>query len=233
MRQRLPALLLCLAALFVGPVAAAHADASTPLPFTNSAPIWLVVDPGGQHVFVSGGTGTSSIVVLDFAGNIVKTISGEGGASEMVLDTATHTLYAALSDAGAISEIDTTTLTEKTRFSTGQFVSPTSLVIAGGKLWFSCMNGANGCVASANLDGSGMTSANLQAINGGDPATALAVGGIAHNLLAVGGSYGSPTPVAVYDVSHDPPSLISSSNGTGIDCGGNMQDMALDPSGAH
>jgi hypothetical protein len=233
MRQRLPALLLCLAALFVGPPAVAHADIATPLPFTNSAPIWLAVDPAGQHVFVSGGTGSSLIVVLDFAGNIVKTITGEGGASEMAVDTATHTLYVALSDAGEISEIDTTTLTEKTRFTTGQFVSPTSLVIGGGKLWFSCMDGANGCVASANLDGSGMASANLQAINGGDPATALAVGGSSHNLLAVGGSYGSPTPVAVYDVSQDPPSLVSSSNGIDLACGGNMQDMALDPSGAH
>src|SRR6516162_3629711 len=118
MRQQLAVVLLGLAALFVGPVTAARADSTTQLPFT-SGPVWLAVDAAAQHVFVSGGPGSSSIVVLNWDGTIVKTITGEAGASEMaVADPTTHTLYVALHDANAISEIDTQTLTETTRFST-------------------------------------------------------------------------------------------------------------------
>lgn len=45
-----------------------------------------------KHVFVSGGAGNSSIVVLNYAGQVVKTITGEGGTSQMTLNRATHTL---------------------------------------------------------------------------------------------------------------------------------------------
>jgi DNA-binding beta-propeller fold protein YncE len=91
--SRIAIVFLCAAAVFVGPAAAAQAGTSTQLPFGPSNETWLAVDPVGQHVFVSGGRGTSSIVVLDFNGNIVKTITGEPGASQMAVDPATHTLY--------------------------------------------------------------------------------------------------------------------------------------------
>src|SRR5690348_3715506 len=110
MANRLAIFLVCTVALLVGPAATAQADSATQLPFTGGA--WLAVDPGGQHVFVSGGPGTSSIVVLSYAGKIVDTITGQPGASEMALNPATHTLYVALHDATAISEISTVTLTE-------------------------------------------------------------------------------------------------------------------------
>jgi hypothetical protein len=219
--------LLCATVLLIGPAAAARADSTTQLPFTGS-PLWLAVDPIGQHVFVSGGPGTSSIVVLDFDGNIVKTITGEGGASQMAVDTATHTLYVALHDATAISEIDTTTLAETNRFSTAPYGSPSSLVIAGGKLWFSCLKGGTGCVASASLGGTGLTdeSANLSGI---DQSTALAANG---NLLALGDSYAEPPTVAVYDVSGATPSLVSSVWDPGGDTG-SIDDMTFDPTGAN
>jgi hypothetical protein len=233
MRQGLAVFSLALAALFLGPTAAAQADTVTQLPFT-AAPVWVAVDPAGQHVFVSGGRGTSSIVVLDFDGNVVATITGEEGASQMAVDTATHTLYAALDDASAISEINTQTLTETKRFSTAPFADPSSLVIAGGKLWFSCVENGAGCVVSANLDGSGMTSVNLDGDADGSASTALSVGGSNHNLLALGIRFETPTTVAVYDVSQNPPALVSSSDGGGCpDGGGNLQDMTLDPSGAN
>src|SRR5437763_8083949 len=108
----------CLIACLVGPAATAQADTTTQLPFTNQNGAWIVVDPAGQHVFVSSGPGTSSIVVLNYAGAIVKTITGENGASGMALNPATHTLYVALHDVTAISEINTQTLTETHRFST-------------------------------------------------------------------------------------------------------------------
>jgi len=231
LRKGLPLFLLGLAALFAGPVSAAQADATTQLPFT-SGPLWLAADPVGQHVFVSGGPGTSSIVVLNYDGGIVKTITGEQGASQMALDTGTHTLYVALHDASAISEIDTQTLTESTRFSTDPFDSPTSLVIAGQspagqKLWFSCADTGVGCVASAGLDGSGIASADLQGIGSTAEDTALATDGL--GLLALGVRDSSSTPLATYDVSQDPPAILASTDTGGCgDGGGDLQDMILD-----
>lgn len=227
-RKRLTILLICLVALLAGAASPSRADVpgGTQLPLSSLGGI--AVDPVGQHVFVSGG---SSIVVLDFKGNIVKTITDEAGASQMALDTATHTLYVALRDATAISAIDTQTLAETKRFST-VYPDPTSLAIAGGKLWYSCFqdDGTNcdGSIVSANLDGTQQT----PAISGWFDATALAAGGAGDNLLAVADTYGEPSAVGVYDVSGSTPALVSSlpsyeSNLEFVD------DMTFDPSGAN
>lgn len=228
MANRLAIFLVCTVALLVGPAATAQADSATQLPFTGGA--WLAVDPGGQHVFVSGGPGTSSIVVLSYAGKIVDTITGQQGASQMALNPATHTLYVALHDATAISEISTVTLTETHRFTTSPYASPSSLVIAGGKLWFSCMDGISGCVASSNLDGTNIVKQNLGAAV--DTTTALAAGGSNGSLLAVGDSYAEPPTVSVYNVTGPAPSQVSSVNNPD---GGSAQvrDMAFTPTGAN
>jgi hypothetical protein len=220
--------ILCFTLFLVGPAASAQADTATQLPFPNGHVAWLAVDPAGGHVFVSGGAGTSSIVVLNYAGQVVKTISGEGGASQMVLNSATHTLYVALHDASAISEINTQTLTETKRFSTGPYPSPTSLVIAGGKLWFSCASGSSGCLVSANLDGTGMATP----IAGGNLPLFLAAGGTNNRYLAFGYSEDSPPSLYVYDVSGATPSQVAHSfapNGDSSD----IADMTFSPSGAN
>jgi DNA-binding beta-propeller fold protein YncE len=107
MANRIAILLVCAVALLVGPAATAQADSATQLPFANTSGAWLVVDPSAGHVFVSGGPGNSSIVVLNYAGGVVTTIPNEGGASGMALNPTTHTLYVALHDATAISERST------------------------------------------------------------------------------------------------------------------------------
>ena len=219
---------LVLSVLLFGPAGAAQANSATQLPFSNQNGAWLAVDPAAGHVFVSGGPGTSSIVVLNYAGAIVKTITGEGGASQMALNPATHTLYVALHDATAISEIDTQTLTETKRFSTAPYPDPKSLVIAGGKLWFSCNNdGQSGCLVSANLDGTGMATP----IAAGGLPLFLAAGGSNNHLLAFGYSDDEPPNLNVYDVSGSTPSLVQSSfapNNSAF-----TDDMTFDPSGAH
>jgi hypothetical protein len=79
MANRIAILLVCAVALLVGPAATAQADSATQLPFANTSGAWLVVDPSAGHVFVSGGPGNSSIVVLNYAGGVVTTIPNEGG----------------------------------------------------------------------------------------------------------------------------------------------------------
>jgi hypothetical protein len=231
MANRVAILFVCAIALLVGPAATAQADSATQLPFPTGRAAWLTVDPAGGHVFVSGGAGTSSIVVLDYSGQIVKTINGEGGASQMALDSATHTLYVALHDQTAISEINTQTLTETKRFSTAPYPDPTSLVIAGNKLWFSCFQNdgtnCNGSVATANLNGTGVTTG----ISGWFFATVLASGGAGSNLLAVADTYQEPSSVKVYNVSGSTPTLVSSLQFSQEPAFVNA--MAFDPSGAN
>jgi hypothetical protein len=223
--NRVAIFLICVIALLAGPAASAQADTATQLPLTTAAAI--VVDPGGKHVFVSG---DSSVVALNYAGKIVKTIQGENGAAGMALDAATHTLYVALNGATAISEINTQTLTETHRFSTAPYAGPSSLVIAGGKLWFSCFQ--TGCLATANLDGTGLAAAS--GISGFSSAPALlASGGSGNHLLALADRTGEPPRVAVYDVSGATPVLVSSVNQLNGGAGGLMNEMTFDPSGAH
>jgi hypothetical protein len=223
--NRFAIFVVCFLLFLVGPAATAQADTATQLPFTNQNGAWVVVDPVGQHVFVSGGPGTSSIVVLNYAGAIVKTITGQNGASGMALDPTTHTLYSALHDVTEISEINTQTLTETHRFAT-QFADPTSVAIAGGKLWYSCyQNDGQGCLVQANLDGSGQTSP----ISGFFFATTLAAGGPSNKYLAIGETYESPPMIKVYDVSGSSPILISSARPDD----GDVASMTFDPSGAN
>lgn len=227
MANRLAIFLLCFVALLAGPATAAQADTATQLPFPNGNQAWLAVDPSGGHVFVSAGPGSSSIAVLDYAGKLVKTISGEAGASQMALDSATHTLYVALHDASAISEINTQTLGETTRFSTAPYPDPLSLVIAGGKLWFSCANGNSGCLVSASLNGSGMATP----ISGVAFPLFLAAGGSNNHLLAFGYSEDEPPNLYVYDVSGAAPSLVSKAFDP--NSSSDVSDMTFDPSGAN
>jgi hypothetical protein len=226
-QHRVAIFLLCVIVLLVGPAASAQADAATQLPFTHGGG-YLAIDPSGGHVFVSGGPGNSSIVVLNYSGAIVKTITGEGGASQMALNASTHTLYVALHDATAISEINTQTLTETRRFSTAPYPDPTSLVIAGGKLWFSCAEGNSGCLVSANLDGTGMATPISRA---GTFPLFLAAGGTNNHLLAFGYSEDSPPNLYVYDVSGSTPSLVSSAFAPNNSS--DVADMTFDPTGAN
>ncbi len=191
---------ICVGVVLLGATAAARAGSLTQLPSGLTSP-WMVVDSGDQHVFVSSGSGGSEIVVLDFSGAIVKTITGESGASQMAVDTATHTLYVALAGANAISAIDTQTLAETARYSVAPLAYPESLVIAGGKLWFSNLNGYNaGYLASMDLDGSNLTHQSLLA------SVQLSSGGAGNDLLATVQAGGG---TSLYDVSSGSASQVT------------------------
>lgn len=191
--------------------------------------VWVAVDPVAKHVFVSGGPGYSSIVVADYDGTIVKTITGEPGASQMVVDAADHTLYVALHDPADVSEIDTTTLAETSRFSTEPWLNPLGLALAGGKLWIASDGGSPTPFAVANLNGSGLTDAGLSA--GGTGASLLTSGGPANDLLALGWTGLSPGGLSVYNVGSGSPTLVSSNSSPPGNLGF-LQDISFDPSGA-
>ena len=121
----------CVAATIVGvgsePEASAAADdaipgdpsvpvaSGTPLPFGDSSSSGdIVVDEAHGHVFVSGGQGTTGVVVTDLDGQILETIPGLAGGEEMMLSQDGSTLYVALVDGHAIAALDTATLVTRT-----------------------------------------------------------------------------------------------------------------------
>jgi hypothetical protein len=210
------------ATLFCSP---ALASSVTQLPFAGGG--WMAVDGEHEHVFVSGGAGTSSIVVLDFDGTIVTTIVGQPGASGMVVDESSDTLYVALRDATAISRIDTVALTETSRMSVAPLSLPTNLGLAGGKLWFAHSCQASGGTGSINLDGTAVT--DQTTLPGYCPVFATTPGD--PDLLATGDMGLSPTTLYVYDVSTGPPTLVKSVRNPGG--AGNLRDLAFTPDGLH
>ena len=210
------------AALFCSP---ALASSVTQLPFPGGG--WIAVDGEHEHVFVSGGAGTSSVVVLDFDGTIVATITGQSGASGMVVDESSDTLYVALRDATAISKIDTVTLTETSRMSVAPLSLPTNLGLAGGKLWFAHSCASGGGTGSINLDGTAVT--DQTTLPGYCPVFATTPGNT--NLLATGDMGISPTTLYVYDVSTGPPTLVKSVRNPGG--AGNLRDLAFSPDALH
>jgi hypothetical protein len=229
----LAVLAVCAGVVLGGTASPARADSLTQLPSSIVEPS-MVVDSVGQHVFISGGPTQSAIVVLDFSGAIVATITGEPGASQMAVDTATHTLYVALYGADAIGAIDTQTLAETSRFSVSPLVRPQSLVIAGGKVWFSNITGYNsGYVATMNLDGSNVTRQDLQP--GLPPSlfqsVQLSAGGANNGLLATVQASGG---VSLYDVSSGTATQVNGPyfgpNPPSGSCG-NFSDFSVDPLG--
>ncbi|MFI9719354.1 hypothetical protein ACIHFE_06815 [Streptomyces sp. NPDC052396] len=114
---------------------AAHADGRSKLPITGDLPQGEMVVDGVHHqVFISDPK-TSSVVVTDYNGRLLKRITSETSANGLALSPDSGTLYVALTEVDSISLIDTATLQEKDRHDTG--VSPKYLAFTGGKLWFS------------------------------------------------------------------------------------------------
>ncbi|QMU79077.1 Ig-like domain repeat protein [Streptacidiphilus sp. PB12-B1b] len=113
----------------------------------------LVVDQTHGHLFVSGGAGTSGILVTDLTGATVTTLAEPSGATGLALSPDGTTLYAALPDSDAIATIDTTTLTQTAAIPTGTGTHPDSLAYAGSDLWFGYGTTGNGNIGSLTPTG--------------------------------------------------------------------------------
>jgi hypothetical protein len=91
----------------------------------------LLVDAARQRVYVSA-PAKSKLAVLDFDGNLLRTVEGLPGAYGMALDG--NALYVALSAGGGIARIDTGTLQRTGTLAAG-LGRTRSLVVTGGRLW--------------------------------------------------------------------------------------------------
>ncbi|MFB7572435.1 hypothetical protein [Streptomyces sp. NPDC056165] len=206
-----------------GPSASA-ADSSAQLPISSSEDI--VVDGVHQHVFISD-SASGSVVVTGYDGTVVQQIDSEPGASGLALSADSGTLYVALRTAAAISAIDTATLQETARYSTGAGTAPRYLAVAGGKVWFGYGEDAGGI---GYVDASG-TDPVIYAPSGGGrtfySAPMLASSPGNPGLLVAGDVSTSPTQLAVYDVSTGDARQTAYASISG----GSVSDLAVTPDG--
>lgn len=151
-----------LAAAMTSAVAAAAAAVALPAPPASAdTPLGLafrrmVVDESHNHVYLSQGPGTELVTVTDLDGTKVGSIGGQG-VTGMTLSPDGSTLYLALSDASAISAVDTRTLQQTARYQLPDSTQPRDVVAAGGRLWFSYLNATGqlfyGGLGSVDLSG--------------------------------------------------------------------------------
>jgi hypothetical protein len=183
----------------------------------------VLVDPTHEHVFVTGGSTASSIVVLDFDGNVVQTITGQQGATGMALDDSTATLYVALRNASSITKIDTATLAETGRFATTGMSAPGRVALAGGRIWFSYDCNNSGGVGSAALDGTDLQTE----LGSASSCNRFATTPTDVNMLAASDVGGST--VMLYDVSSGSPVQTAYAFSPGDSA--NIKDLRFAPEG--
>ena len=232
--SRLAAALFFVWAAFSGVLDPVPASAAGPTNLGVTSFGRILVDPATSHIFVSSPS-SSEVIVLDFNGNIVKTITGEAGAYGMALNGST--LYVALSTAGSIDRIDTGTLTESSVLVTG-IVHPTDLVYAGSKLWTTTGNCASGwSVQLVSVDPAATTpSVVTQAgaftnTNSLTYCAAFASNPTANPNLLLAWDLGlSPATITTFDVSAGSAVQQQSLYEGAL---GNLQDVAINPDGTH
>jgi Bacterial Ig-like domain (group 3) len=159
----------------------------------------MLVDPAHHHLFITSGSGSSSILVTDYSGQTVATIPNEPGATGLALSSDGSTVYAALADSDAISAISTSTASETARYATGTGTEPTYVAYSSGKIWFGYSAAAQGGIGSIDPSTSPAT-VTLNAASGfwyAAPMVAATAGG----ELVAGEPGQSPVQLASYDVS--------------------------------
>lgn len=220
-RGALPIVLLSAVALLGTGNAPAVADSSASLPISSASDI--VVDSTHQHLFISDAA-DSSVLVTDYDGSVVTEIPSQSGAAGLALNG--DFLYVALPSANAISVINTSTLQETTRRSTGVGIEPRHLAFEAGKLWFGYDTSLEGKLGS--LDPAGWYMAlNQDGAHSWKSAPLLVSSSGAPGMLAAGATGQSPTELQVYDISSGTAVSTAYAADPGGQGSGNLSDMAL------
>jgi hypothetical protein len=221
---RLALFVACLSLVFSP---AALADSSTTLALTSFG--GLTVDYADGYVFVSGGSGSSSVVVLDaIDGTVVTTISGLSGPSGMALDEGSSTLYVAQEDGSSLAVIDAANTVSTGSIALSPTASPRQVAIAGGRVWFShdC-TGPGAKVASILADGTDLNTYPVS--NFVVKCPVFAVSPTDSNTLVMGDTGVSPTTIQAWDVSGDPALLSGAWNAGSTNF---LEDLTVSVDGA-
>jgi sugar lactone lactonase YvrE len=205
----------------------AYADDVAALPLSGYA--HLVVDRAHRHVFISQGAGSTGILVTDLSGTPVTTLADEHGADGLALSPDGGTLYAALPDGGAIVAIDTATLVETARWSTGAGTSPVSVAVAGGRVWYGYAAAGKGGIGSIDPSAPAPAATPQPALSQWTTAPLLATGG---DVLAAEEPQGSLSHVATFGVASGTASpkadiLVHGGTATGLAVTGDGKRLLL------
>ncbi|MEW2623307.1 hypothetical protein [Streptomyces sp. NPDC048106] len=201
--------------------AAAQAQSSIVMPVRSH---WQTL-ADSRHVYLSA-PGDDAVVATDHDGQVVKKVEGLDGARDMAESADESTLYVALPDADAISVIDTTTLTETRRISTGADTEPETLALAGGRLYFGYQASAfdSGIGSVTVADETPTVTLDDNAVWYGAPRLASSPG--APDRLVAADSMGG-LGMRVYDVSSGTLQETAFTDATG-----DVEDMAVTPDGS-
>jgi hypothetical protein len=236
--KRTPAVATAIATLgtaaLVGlPTASAQAaTTSVQLPIAQYS--HMLVDPGHKHIFITSGTGYSTILVTNYSGQTVATIPNEPGATGLALSGNGKTVYAALADGDAISAISTSTLTQTALYSTGAGADPTYVAYTSGRIWFGYGAATQGGIGSIDPRTSPATDT-LNATN--DPANtwyaAPMLSASRGGDLVAGEPSQSPVQLATYDVSSGTATVLAPPQFITVDgqSASNMESMQITPDG--
>ena len=123
---------------------------STALPISYHAD--MAVDAVHRRLYIADIV-TSSVLVTDFDGRLLRTLKNKPGAADLALSRDSRTLYVALSGGDAIAAVDTGTYREKARYTTGDGTAPLRLALAGNTLWFSYGSDWDSNIGALDLSG--------------------------------------------------------------------------------
>jgi YVTN family beta-propeller protein len=208
-----------------GAPSSSYNQSSYVLPFTGTGGD-MVADPATGDVFVTGGPASSFVQVMSAAGQPLARIPDQSGATGLVLSADGGTLYVADQGSDSIAVIDTATLAQTASYATTG-LSPVSLAVAGGNLWFTAENGLT--ISEVDLS-TGVVS--TSSVSAGYFGAALTASPSAPNVLVSGTLGSSPATVYVFDVASGAP--VETAGGWLGDLDGgcdNLGGMAITPDG--
>jgi hypothetical protein len=225
-----------------GPAPASSGAAAVQWQWRVTTPLGLpgfgsvAVDDKHQVVYVTGGAGGNSVLVVGFDGQVKQTIDKQYGASGLVLSADGSTLYVALASGDAVSAIDTSTLKQKASYATPvPHTCPTTLARTGSSVWIGYGCGQDWTAGVGVLDTSAAspqivlqrqdtTGKDVRYLNAPLVSAAIAATG----PLAVGEPGLSPATIATYKATGATLSLMHSQPRAGS----NLADLALAPDGS-
>ena len=202
-----------------GPALAAT-PAGTLLPITSTGDI--VVDGSHQRIFIADPV-DDKVIAVGYNGSVLGTVLNLRRVQGLALSPDESTLYAAAVSSDAVVAINTGSITETARYSTGSGTAPKYVATAAGKVWFGY--GADGAGGLGSFDPAvGESSVALDQDTSWNSAPMLA----AHaDQLALADTSTTSGSLKILDVAGDNPTTVASKD-TGIF----IKDLTFNPDGS-
>jgi len=213
------------ATTLVAPFATAPATAESVTTLSLSGFSDVLVDQAHGHVFVTGGTGSSSIAVTSLDGVSQAPIPSAYGAAQMLLSQDGSKIYVGLAEADGVGVIDASTLA-MTKIATGSNTCPYDVAQTTGRIWYSYGCGQwTGAIGYIDLSDNSVHAAIR---TGFYSAPLLESSAALPGQIALSDRGISPTPLVIANVTEGTPVTLPNDNTVAAD----VRDMAITPDGS-